>query len=234
MSNMQPMRVLLVDDHPLFKEGLRNLLAARGIEVVGTARDGYEALDRARQLHPDVILMDIKMPRCDGLTATRLIKTEIPEVAIVMLTTSDDDDSLFEAIKSGASGYLLKSLDADRFFELLSGVAMGEPALSPELAARILGEFARPRNPSHPAAPAEGSPAICGAWYVLPRNRHSAVDLGAHHQIPHERNPAEATSAEQIAGHRLCIAHWPGDQQTRVGLTHVVILLPVLSYMASP
>jgi DNA-binding NarL/FixJ family response regulator len=158
MSNMQPMRVLLVDDHPLFKEGLRNLLAARGIEVVGTARDGYEALDRARQLHPDVILMDIKMPRCDGLTATRLIKTEIPEVAIVMLTTSDDDDSLFEAIKSGASGYLLKSLDADRFFELLSGVAMGEPALSPELAARILGEFARPRNPSHPAAPAGDDP----------------------------------------------------------------------------
>ena len=140
---MTSMRVLLADDHPLFLEGLRNLLAARGIEVVGTASDGLEALRQARALHPDVVLMDIQMPHCDGLEATRLIKTEIPDIKIVMLTVSADDEHLFEAIKSGASGYLLKSLDADRFFELLSGVAEGEAPISPDLAGKILDEFAQ-------------------------------------------------------------------------------------------
>ena len=119
------MKVLLADDHALFKEGLRNLLAARGVEVVGMARDGLEALEQARALRPDVVLMDIQMPRYNGLTATRLIKTELPHIKIVMLTTSASDDDLFEAIKSGAEGYLLKSLDAEHFFELLFGVAQG-------------------------------------------------------------------------------------------------------------
>jgi len=137
------MKVLLVDDHPLFLEGLQNLLAARGIEVVGTAGDGLEALEKARALRPDLILMDVQMPRCDGLAATRLIKAEMPTVKIVMLTVSEEDEDLFEAIKSGASGYLLKSLDADEFFQLLSGLEQGEAPLSPGLAARILEEFAR-------------------------------------------------------------------------------------------
>jgi len=137
------MKVLLVDDHPLFLEGLQNLLAARGIEVVGTAGDGLEALEKARALRPDLILMDVQMPRCDGLAATRLIKAEMPTVKIVMLTVSEEDEDLFEAIKSGASGYLLKSLDADQFFQLLSGLERGEAPLSPGLAARILEEFAR-------------------------------------------------------------------------------------------
>lgn len=137
------MRVLLADDHSLFKEGMTNLLRARGIEVVGSARDGFEALELARALRPDVILMDIGMPRCDGISATKLVHTELPKIHIVMLTTSAADDDLFEAIKSGASGYLLKSLDADTFFELLSSVMAGEPAMSPEMASRILREFAR-------------------------------------------------------------------------------------------
>lgn len=139
---MASMKVLLVDDHPLFLEGLRNLLIARGIEVVGIASDGLEALAQARALRPDVILMDIQMPRCDGLEATRLIKTELPDIKIVMLTVSADDEHLFEAIKSGASGYLLKNLEADRFFDLLSGVAQGEAPMSRDLAARVLEEFA--------------------------------------------------------------------------------------------
>ncbi len=137
------MRVLLADDHGLFKEGLTNLLRARGIEVVGSARDGIEALELARALQPDVILMDISMPRCSGIAATKLIRTELPDIKIVMLTTSAADDDLFDAIKSGASGYLLKSLDAETFFGLLSGVMDGDAALSPELAARILREFSR-------------------------------------------------------------------------------------------
>jgi len=147
------MRVLLVDDHPLFLEGLQNLLEARGIEVVGTASDGLEALEKSRTLHPDLILMDIQMPRCDGLTATRLIKAELPWVRIVMLTVSEEDEDLFEAIKCGASGYLLKSLDAAEFFQLLSNLERDEPPLSPGMATKILAEFARQANEEEKGTP---------------------------------------------------------------------------------
>ncbi len=137
------MRVLLVDDHTLFLEGLQKLLTGRGVQVVGTARDGLEGLEKARQLAPDLILMDIRMPGCNGLTATRLIKAEKPEVKIVMLTTSTDEADLFEAIKSGACGYLLKSLEAEPFMTYLQGVMRGEAAVSREMAGALLKEFAR-------------------------------------------------------------------------------------------
>lgn len=136
------MKILLVDDHALFLEGLKNLLLSRGIQVLDTASDGFEALAKARALRPDVILMDVQMPRCDGLTATRLIKAEMPETKIVMLTMSDDSDDLFQAIKSGASGYLLKNLDADEFFDLLDGIPRGEAPLSRSLSQMILQELA--------------------------------------------------------------------------------------------
>ncbi len=137
------MRVLLVDDHPLFLDGLKTLLTNHGIEVVGTARDGLEAMEKARALNPDLILMDIQMPRLSGLAATRLIKKEQPNIKIVMLTISENDEDLFEAIKSGACGYLLKADETEKFFELLSGLVRGEVALSPGLASRVLKEFAR-------------------------------------------------------------------------------------------
>lgn len=136
------MRTLLVDDQPLFLEGLRNLLAARGVEVIGTATDGFEALAKARALRPDVILMDVAMPHCNGLEALRLIKAELPDIKIVMLTVSGEDEDLFEAIKSGASGYLLKNLDAEEFFSLLSELGQGEVPLSKGLTAKILERFA--------------------------------------------------------------------------------------------
>jgi len=138
------MRVLLVDDHRLFLEGLSNLLAAEGITVVGQAHDGLEALAAARRLRPDVILMDIHMPRCDGLCATRLIKAEMPECKIVILTMSEEEQALFEAVKSGASGYLLKRLDAESFFTYLAELQAGHPPFSPGLAEKILQEFVRP------------------------------------------------------------------------------------------
>lgn len=137
------MRVLLADDHPLFRDGVRSLLEARGVEVVGEAGNGQEALEAALRLKPDVILMDVTMPQMDGLEATRLIKARVPEVKIVMLTVSDEDRTLFEAIKSGAQGYLLKNLRADEFFDLLSGIERGEAPISRGLAGRILEEFGR-------------------------------------------------------------------------------------------
>ncbi len=137
------MRVLLVDDHPLFLQSLKGLLNTSGYEVVGLAGTGIEALKQARLLRPDLILMDIDMPECDGLAATRLIKAEMPQINIVMLTISASDEHLFEAVKSGASGYLLKSQSAERFLELIAQVEHGGAALPPELAARLLTEFAR-------------------------------------------------------------------------------------------
>jgi two-component system NarL family response regulator len=137
------MNVLLVDDHPLFLEGIRNLLAARDIQVVGIAHDGMQALQQARDLRPDVILMDIQMPTCDGLEATRLIKAEMPSVHIVMLTMLEDDAALFEAIRSGATGYLNKSLNSNQFFDLLFGLDQGEAPLTPGIAVRVLSEFAQ-------------------------------------------------------------------------------------------
>jgi DNA-binding NarL/FixJ family response regulator len=137
------MNVLLADDHRLLLEGLSNLLAAHGVRVAGTARDGLEAVALARALEPDVILMDIRMPRCDGLEATRRIKAEMPEAKIVILTTSTEEQDLFEAVKSGAFGYLLKSMDAEELVQALEQAREGVPPFSPGLAARLLGEFAR-------------------------------------------------------------------------------------------
>ncbi|MDQ7842275.1 MAG: response regulator transcription factor [Armatimonadota bacterium] len=136
------MRVLLVDDHALFRDGVRSLLATRGVEVVGEAGDGLQAVEAALRLRPDVVLMDIAMPRMSGLEATRLIKAQAPQIKIVMLTVSDEDRMVFEAIKSGAQGYLLKNLRAGEFFDLLSGVERGEAPITRTLAARILEEFA--------------------------------------------------------------------------------------------
>lgn len=137
------MNILLADDHALFVEGLQNLLKAGGFGMAGIAHDGLEALELARRLHPNVILMDIRMPRCDGLTATRLIKTELPEIRIVMLTTSAEDSDLFEALKSGASGYLLKDLQPHQLFDYLNGLERGEAPLSRQLSARLMQEFTR-------------------------------------------------------------------------------------------
>ena len=142
------MRVLIADDHTIFRDGLRSLLEARGVGVVGEARNGREAVEQTKRLHPDVVLMDLNMPEVDGLAATRLISAEHPEVSVVILTASEEDADLFEAIKSGAQGYLLKSLASDELFRLLDGVARGEPALTPALARKLLGEFSRPQAPA--------------------------------------------------------------------------------------
>jgi len=150
--------VLLADDHPLFRDGVASLLAARDYRVLGQADNGAEAVKMADELQPDLILMDIRMPGLNGLAATRLIKASHPEMRIVILTVSEEDADLFEAIKSGAAGYLPKSLDSSQFFALLEAVMRGEVGLTPVLADKILREFARSARPETFEAPDELTP----------------------------------------------------------------------------
>jgi two-component system NarL family response regulator len=137
------MRVLIADDYPLLIDGLISLLEAHGVEVVGTANNGQAAVTQALKLEPDLVLMDISMPVMNGLAATRLIKAQRPEMKIVILTTSAEDADLFEAIKSGACGYLLKISSGSAFIEALHGLEQGTPPFSPGLAERLLREFTR-------------------------------------------------------------------------------------------
>jgi len=137
------MRVLIADDHPLLVDGLCSLLEANGIDVVGTVEDGQAAVNAALKLEPDLVLMDIRMPHCNGLAATRLIKAQRPEMKVLILTTSAEDEELFEAIKSGACGFLLKVTRGPAFIEALRGLEQGIPPFSPGLAERLMREFTR-------------------------------------------------------------------------------------------
>lgn len=149
MKNRERLKVLVVDDSPLFRQGLASLLNSRpDMQVVGEAGDGFEALEKTRETVPDVVLMDIIMPGCDGLEATRMIKQEMPHVQIVMLTVSESEENLFEAIKLGARGYLLKDVGAEELLHVLRGLSRGETYVAPGIAARILQEFARPSRTS--------------------------------------------------------------------------------------
>ncbi len=143
-SRPKPIRVLLVDDQLLFLHGLANVLGDwPDVRVVGEASDGLDAVAKARKLEPDIVLMDINMPTMNGLEATRILRQEMPTVKVVVLTISEQDEYLFEAIKGGASGYLLKDIKPVVLHEMLLAVARGEAAISPVMAARILEEFAK-------------------------------------------------------------------------------------------
>ena len=140
----QPVRVLLVDDQSLFREALATLLEVRGeIEVVGEAGDGAAALEQAALLRPDVVLMDLHMPVLDGIAATRRLKAERPEVRVLALTTFDDDEDVFAALRAGAVGYLLKDVSSDRLVEAVLAAARGESVLQPSVAAKVVARFAQ-------------------------------------------------------------------------------------------
>ena len=136
------MRLLLADDHFLFRSSLRSLVEARGLDVVGEAVNGREAVEMAAELKPDLVLMDLSMPVLNGIEATRELTAIMPEIKVIILTASMEDDDLFEALRAGAHGYLLKNLEADSFFELLDRAAAGEPALTPRLSRKVLEAFA--------------------------------------------------------------------------------------------
>jgi DNA-binding NarL/FixJ family response regulator len=138
-----PVRVLLVDDQALFREALAVLLGVRAeIEVVGEAADGAAALERSAALQPDVVLMDLHMPVLDGIAATRRLRVEQPGVRVLALTTFDDDEDVFAALRAGAVGYLLKDVPSDRLVEALLAAARGESVLQPSVAARVVARFA--------------------------------------------------------------------------------------------
>jgi DNA-binding NarL/FixJ family response regulator len=153
------MRILLADDHPLFRDGVASLLGAWGHEVVGQAGSADEAVRLAAALAPDLVLMDIQMPG-SGLAATGAIRSLEGAPAIVMLTVSDDESDLFEAIKAGAQGYLLKNLESGQLRTMLEAVERGEPAITPATAARIITEFRRREtDPVPPAGSARAGEA---------------------------------------------------------------------------
>jgi DNA-binding NarL/FixJ family response regulator len=139
----EPIRVLIVDDHALFRRGLEIVLAQEDdIEVVGEAGDGAEAVDKAGDLLPDIVLMDVRMPRRSGIEACTAIKDVAPSAKIVMLTISDEEADLYDAIKAGATGYLLKEISIDEVATAIRAVVGGQSLISPTMASKLLTEFA--------------------------------------------------------------------------------------------
>lgn len=136
-------RVLIADDQALFREGLRAVLGAQGVDVIGEATNGREAIELAQSLEPDVILMDLRMPVLDGIAATRHIAAIPNGPRVIALTTFDDDESVFDAIRAGALGYLLKDTRSAKLLEAIEHAARGESLLAPAVATKLLNEFAR-------------------------------------------------------------------------------------------
>jgi|GEM_PF-533601 len=166
LADIKGLRLLLVDDHPMFLDGLRNLLLARGLTVIGLANSGPEAVQKTRDLRPDVVVMDMNMPGGDGLEATRAIKAEFPAVKVVILTMAEDDDALYQAIESGAAGFLLKNMEANQFCELLAGLMRDEAALDPRLTGRLLSKFAE-MSAAPSLSPADEVPLTEQQWEIL-------------------------------------------------------------------
>jgi DNA-binding NarL/FixJ family response regulator len=142
-SSQEAIRVLIVDDHALFRRGLQMVLESEpDIEVAGEATDGDEAVERAESTTPDVVLMDVRMPKRSGIEATRMIKDLLPSTQILMLTISDEEADLYEAIKAGAAGYLLKEISIDEVSNAVRAVHQGQSLISPSMASKLLNEFA--------------------------------------------------------------------------------------------
>jgi len=145
LGGEEPIRVVISDDHDLFRRGLRMVLEAEeDIEVVAEAADGQKAVARVEELAPDVVLMDVRMPRMGGIEATRLIRQLFPTTRIIVLTVSDEEDDLYGAVKAGANGYLLKEVSIEEVADAVRAVFAGQSLISPTLASKLLAEFSGP------------------------------------------------------------------------------------------
>ncbi|MBO7744240.1 response regulator transcription factor [Paenibacillus sp. MWE-103] len=188
---MQPMRILITDDHRDAREGIRTIIEGDPLfEVVGEARNGLEAIEMTVQEMPDLILMDINMKEMDGLEATKIIKERFPYIKIVMVTVSDDITHLFEAIKRGAQGYLLKNLDPSSWHDYLKAVALDEVPMSRELAFRFLKEFFDREKASHhtPLTPRETEILTWVSKGVQNREIASHLNISEHTVKNHLKN----------------------------------------------
>lgn len=192
---MSKLRILLVDDHELFREGLARIIAAQvDMQVIGEAGDGLEAIVLASELKPDLILMDFQMPGCDGLEATQKIKALLPDCLIVMLTVRDEDEKLFQAIKAGAQGYLLKTIRSPELLEMLRGAARGEAAISPAMAGRMLEEFRRLTQKEIPTPDAQ-------VMIVLTQREQEVLSLVAQGQSDKEIAARLSLSLHTVKSH---------------------------------
>lgn len=172
------MRIVLVDDHALFRDGVGALLEAWGHTVVGQAANGTDAIALVDQAHPDLVLMDVRMPGLSGVETTKVMRTRHPDIPIVMLTVSEDEDDLFNAIKAGAQGYLQKDLESGQFRILLGAVERGEAAITPATAARILDEYQHPGRRADPDRLTDREVQVLRLVTTGLRNKEIAAALG--------------------------------------------------------
>jgi len=200
------MRVLLVDDHGLFRDGVASLLGAWGHEVVGQAANGKDAIALADELKPQLVLLDIRMPGLTGVETARRIKARHPEIGVVMLTVSENEDDLFNAIEAGAQGYLLKNLESAQFRLMLEAVARGEAAITPATAARMLKRFVH-RSGERPASDGLTDREVEVLRLVTAglRNKEIAVKLGisentAKYHLKNILEKLHAQSRAELAG----------------------------------
>jgi len=157
----EPIRIVVVDDMALFRTSIAELIDKQDdLSIVGEAENGLEAIEKAHELKPDVVVMDVEMPVMDGVEATRLMREQLPGVRVVMLTVSESDDHLFDAIRFGAQGYLLKDLRPDELYELIRAVMRDEPPLSPAIAGRLLGQIRKGPTAPRGAEEPEETPAL--------------------------------------------------------------------------
>ena len=194
---MKPIRILIVDDHTLFRSGIKLALQRHeGLEVVGEAGDGLEGIKRAKQLKPDVVLLDLHMPGIGGLEALRVLVEDVPETQVVMLTVSEDAEDLLETLRAGARGYLLKNIDTEFFLESIQRAARGESVMSPQIAHKLADSLrAPPKGGSSASAVNPGK--------LSPREREIIVMLAhgaSNKEIARVLNLSESTIKIHVQG----------------------------------
>ena len=196
---MKPIRILIIDDHTLFRSGIKLVLQRHeGFEVVGEAGDGLEGIKRAKQLKPDVVLLDLHMPGTGGLEALRLLMEDVPETQVVMLTVSEDSDDLLETLRAGARGYLLKNIDTEFLLESIQRAARGESVMSPQIAHKLADSLRAPFKDKDDVVVADVNPGK-----LSPREREIIVMLAhgaSNKEIARVLNLSESTIKIHVQG----------------------------------